>query len=46
MKAKLEVITNASYEAPMIEIIDIKLDQNILDVGSSPDTPDTPGEVW
>ncbi|MDD2590003.1 MAG: hypothetical protein PHO13_04360 [Fermentimonas sp.] len=33
----------AFYEAPMIEVIDIKLEQNILQTGSGPTTP---GEVW
>lgn len=43
MEAKLEKVTNAFYEAPTIEIIDIKLEQHILQAGSGPDTP---GEVW
>jgi hypothetical protein len=47
MKAKsnVQIECAASYEAPMIEVIDIRLDQNILQTGSSP-SPDTPGEVW
>lgn len=42
VKSKVEKVT-ASYEAPMIEVIDIKLEQNILQAGSGPDTP---GEAW
>lgn len=44
MKTKSKVENEfASYEAPLFEVIDIKLEQNILQTGSSPDMP---GDVW
>lgn len=46
MKVKSKVVNLiASYEAPMIEVIDIKLEQNILQAGSG-SGPGTPGGAW
>jgi hypothetical protein len=44
-KSKVENVI-ASYEAPMIEVIDIRLEQNILLSASTGDTPGTPGGPW
>lgn len=46
MKEKLKIKNViASYEAPTIKVIDIKLEQNILQAGSG-NTPDIPGGPW
>ena len=48
LKKKLSLASSVkaeTYTAPNIEIIDIELEQNILQSGSS-DLPSMPGEVW
>ena len=43
MKKKSNVKVVATYVAPMIEVYDIVLEQNVLQAGS---TQDAPGELW
>jgi len=43
MKKKSNVDEAVIYVAPMIEVYDIVLEQNILQAGSGQDMP---GEVW
>ena len=43
MKKKSNVDKAATYVAPMIEVYDIVLEQNVLGAGSSPDFD---GEPW
>ncbi len=48
MKSKVKNVV-ISYKAPTLEVVDIKLEQNILEAGSgngSGDTPFTGGEGW
>jgi hypothetical protein len=48
LKKKLSLASSVkaeTYTAPNIEIIDIELEQNILQSGSS-DLPSMPGEGW
>ena len=48
LKKKLSLASSVkaeTYTAPNIEIIDIELEQNILQGGSS-DLPSMPGEGW
>ena len=48
LKKKLSLASSVkaeTYTAPNIEIIDIELEQNILQSGSS-DLPGMPGEGW
>lgn len=43
MKKDSNVVEVATYVAPMIEVYDIVLEQNILQAGSGSDLP---GEPW
>lgn len=43
MKKKSNVKEVVTYVAPMVEVYDIVLEQNVLSAGS---TLDAPGDVW